>query len=206
MAWWPWRRPSIALAELVTDGFVALDLETTGLDTRYDAVVSLAAIPFVDRQPQPGLRTLVNPGRPIPATATRIHGLDDAAVASGPPIARVLPELAAACDGRVLVGHAIDFDLAVLTREARTAALPPLRNLTLDTRDLALALDRDQRDVTLESLAERLGVPVIDRHTAAGDALTAGIILLGLLSRFEAKGVRTLAELLRLQREARRRR
>jgi hypothetical protein len=47
---------------------------------------------------------------------------------------------------------------------------------------------------------------VIDRHTAAGDALTAGLILLRLLREFEAKGVRTLADLLHLQREARRRR
>jgi hypothetical protein len=47
---------------------------------------------------------------------------------------------------------------------------------------------------------------VIDRHTAAGDALTAGLILLELLREFEAQGVRTLDELLRLQRDARRRR
>lgn len=206
MAWWPWRRDRTPLARLVTDGFVALDVETTGLDRRRDAVVSLAAIPFVDRRPQPGLRTLVNPGRPIPAEATRIHGLDDAAVASGPGIADVWPELAAACADRVLVGYAIDFDLAVLTRAARAAARPPLRNVALDTRDLALALDRRRRDVTLEHLAERVGVPVIDRHTAAGDALTAGLILLELLREFEAQGVRTLDELLRLQRDARRRR
>ena len=57
-----------------------------------------------------------------------------------------------------------------------------------------MALDRRRREVTLESLADKLGVPVIDRHTAAGDALTAGMILLGLLLEFEAKGVRTLAE------------
>jgi DNA polymerase III epsilon subunit-like protein len=205
MAWWPWRGNRTSLERLVTEGFVALDLETTGLDTRRDAVVSLAAIPFVGRRPQPGLRTLVNPGRPIPAASTRIHGLDDAAVAGGPPIARVLPELAAACDGRVLVGHAIDFDLAVLTRDAHATGLPPLRNPALDTRDLALALDRRLREITLEGLAQRLGVPVIDRHTAAGDAITAGMILLELLHEFETQGVRTLAELLRVQRDARRR-
>jgi DNA polymerase III epsilon subunit family exonuclease len=206
MAWWSWRREQTPLARLVTDGFVALDVETTGLDRRRDAVVSVAAIPFVDRRPQPGLRTLVNPGRPIPAEATHIHGLDDDAVASGPVIADVWPELAAACAGRVLVGYAIDFDLAVLTRAARAAARPPLRNVALDTRDLALALDGRRHEVTLERLAERVGVPVIDRHTAAGDALTAGLILIELLREFEAQGVRTLEELLRLQRDARRRR
>jgi DNA polymerase III epsilon subunit-like protein len=201
----PRRRPAPALAQLVTDGFVALDLETTGLDSRRDAVVSLAAIPFVDRRPLPGLHALVNPGRPIPEAATRIHGLDDAAMAGAPRIADVLPRLAAACGRRVLVGDAIDFDLAVLTRDARVAALPPLSNPALDTRDLALVLE-PRREATLEDLAERFGVPVAGRHTAAGDATAAGMILLGLLPEFEAQGVRTLHEPLKLQRAGRRRR
>jgi DNA polymerase III epsilon subunit-like protein len=200
MVWW--RRPSIPLAQLA-DGFVTLDLETTGLDTRRDAVVSLAAIPFVQGQPQPGLRTLVNPRRPIPSAATAIHGLDDAAVASAPAIAEVLPRLAAACDGAILVGYAIDFDLAILRRDARATRLRPLGNQALDTRDLALVLDSSRRATTLEGLAERLGVPVAGRHTAPGDATIAGLILLALLPEMEARGVRTVSELLRLQRAAR---
>ena len=194
------------MAQLVADGFIAIDLETTGLDTRRDAIVSLAAIPFVAGQPQPGLRTLVNPGRPIPAAATHIHGLDDAAVASGPAIAEVLPGLAAACEGRVLVGYAIDFDLAVLERAARGAALRPLRNQALDARDLARALDSRGGPNTLEGLAERVGVPVVGRHTAPGDAIMAGRIFLELLREYETRGVRTVAELMRLQRAARGRR
>lgn len=194
----------ITLDHLASDGFVALDLETTGLDSRRDAVVSLAAIPFVDRMPQPGLRTFVNPGRPIPAVATRIHGLTDASVADGPTIAEVLPRLAAACAGRVVVGYAIDFDLAVLARAARAAALPPLRNPVLDTRELAAALYPSRPETTLEALADRLGVPVVGRHTAAGDAIVAGAILLRMLRDFDAEGIRTLADLLWLQRQARR--
>ena len=202
MAWWR-RWPSLSLAQLVADGFVALDLETTGLNPRRDAIVSLAAIPFVQGQPQPGFRTLVNPGRPIPPAATHIHGLDDAAVASGPPIAEVLPRLAAECDGRVLVGYAIDFDLAVLKRDARACTLRPLRNHALDARDLALGLGVRGQLGTLESLAERLGVPVIGRHTASGDAIIAGLIVLELLRAYEARGVQTVAELLQLQRSTR---
>ncbi len=203
MGWWWWRRPTLSLAQLVSDGFVALDLETTGLDPRRDAIVSLAAIPFVQRLPQPGLRTLVNPERPIPPAATEIHGLDNATVAGGPTIAEVLPRLAAACDGRVLVGYAIDFDLAVLKRDARAASLRPLRNQALDTRALALGLDLRRRPDTLEGLAERLGVPVVGRHTAPGDAIIAGLILLELLPEYEARGVQTVTELLELQRSTR---
>ncbi len=208
MAWWPWRRiPArevLTLERLATEGFVALDLETTGLDTRRDSAVSLAAIPFVAGAPQTGLRTLVNPGRPIPPASTRIHGITDAAVAGAPAIAEVLPKLAAACERRVLVGYAVDFDLAVLTRAARAASLPPLPNPALDTRDLAAVLFVHSPATTLESLADRLGVPVEGRHTAAGDAIIAGRILLRLLDELEARGVRTVPDLLLLQRQARR--
>ena len=203
MRWWWQRAPSRLLAELVAEGFVALDVETTGLDSRRDAVVALAAIPFVDRLAQDGLRTLVNPGRPIPAAATLVHGLDDAAVASSPTIGDVLPRLTMTCAGRVLVGHAIEFDLAVLRRDARAAGLPALDNVALDTRDLALALNPRRRAVTLDELAADLRVPLTGRHTAAGDALAAGMILFELLRAFEAQGVRTLAELLRQQRAGR---
>ena len=201
MVWW--RRPSLSLGQLVSEGFVAIDLETTGLDTRRDAIVSLAAIPFVAGRPQPGLRTHVNPGRPIPAAATAIHGLDDAAVADAPTIAAVLPRLAAACENRILVGYAIDFDLAILTREARAHARPRLRNVALDARDLARALDRERPAASLEALAERLGVPAVGRHTAPGDAIIAAHIVLEQIRALEARGARTVAELVRLQRAAR---
>jgi hypothetical protein len=48
-----------------------------------------------------------------------------------------------------------------------------------------------------------LDVPVIGRHTAPGDAIIAGLIFLELLRAYEARGVRTVAELLQLQRSTR---
>lgn len=73
-------------------------------------------------------------------------------------------------------------------------------------RDLGRGLDFRPRPDTLEGLAERLGVPVTGRHTAPGDAIIAGLIFLELLHKYEVQGVRTVAELLRLQRAARGRR
>ncbi|MGH7278390.1 MAG: 3'-5' exonuclease [Candidatus Rokuibacteriota bacterium] len=187
------------LEDLTLRGFVALDIETTGLDSRRDAVVSLAAVPFVDGRPQSGIHTLVDPGRPIPETSTRIHGLTDAMVAGAPPIARVLPQVLALCDGHVVVGHGVDFDLAVLGRAARAAGLPGLQNDALDTRALAMALHPEWCDVSLEGLGDRLGVPVIGRHTAEGDALTAGGILMALLPVLATRRIETLPELLWFQ-------
>jgi len=193
------RRRGLDLGVLLERGFVALDLETTGLDPRADAVVAAAAIPVVAAQAAGGYVTLVNPGRPIPPESTVIHGITDAMVALAPPIHEVLDALEAVCDDRLLVGHRIDFDLAVLARERRGRGRGPLPNPSLCTMRLAAALHPDWTDVGLDAVASRLAVVVRDRHTARGDAVAAAQILLALLPDARRRGITTLNELLWLQ-------
>jgi DNA polymerase III subunit epsilon len=198
------RRSSISAEQLLTMGFVALDLETTGLDTRRDAIVSLAAVPFVDGRSQPGYVTLVNPRRPIPAASTDIHGITDSMVADAPPVEDVIPRLVAACGSRTIVGHGIDFDLSVLARDARAQGLARLTAPALDTQRLAAGLHPAWSDLDLEQIAARLGVTVVGRHTAEGDALMAGRIFLALLPELAQRGFRSVSEMLWLQRRGRR--
>jgi DNA polymerase-3 subunit epsilon len=190
------RRP---LRRLLED-FVAIDLETTGLDAGRDAAVAVAVVPFRGGEPIGGYETLVNPGRPIPAASTRIHGITDGMVAAAPPFGDVLEEIEAVCGDHVIVGHGVAFDLSVLERARRAHRRPALPNTALCTMRLAAALHPGWSDVTLEALAARLGVPVVGRHTARGDALVAGAMMLGLLPELARRGHRTLADLVWLQR------
>jgi DNA polymerase-3 subunit epsilon len=189
------RRP---LATLLDD-FVAIDLETTGLDAGRDAVVAVAIVPFRGGEPIGGYETLVNPGRPIPPASTRIHGITDEMVMTAPRLVDVLDEIEVLCGSHVVVGHGVAFDLAILERVRRSHHRPPLLNTALCTMRLAAAL-HPGRVVTLESLAGRLGVPVLGRHTARGDALIAGAMMLGLLPELARRGHRTLADAVWLQR------
>jgi hypothetical protein len=98
--------------------------------------------------------------------------------------------------GRALVGHTVGFDLKVLARVRGGARLP---NLAVDTMPLCGALHPTWRDLTLERVAPELGVGLTRRHTAHGDAVIAGQLLLRLLDRAEVRGVRTIGDLLWLQ-------
>jgi DNA polymerase III epsilon subunit-like protein len=190
-----WQRPRGGPdLTAITGRFVAVDLETTGLDPRRDAIVALAAIPFVEREPRPGLVTLVQPGRPIPPASTAIHGITDEMVAAAPAVQPALRALEDALGADVLVGHGIAFDLAVIGRERRTHRLPPLANRALDTMRLAAALYRDWTDVGLDAVAARLGIAIQGRHTAEGDAVAAGRILIALLPALAQRGLRTVPE------------
>jgi DNA polymerase III alpha subunit (gram-positive type) len=197
---WLRRHHGPPLGALDTPGFVALDLETTGLDRRRDAIVAFAAIPFVHGRPGPGRVTLVNPGRPLPPASTAIHGVTDAMVATAQPVGSLVEGLHDVLGDRIVVGHGVAFDLAVLARERRARGLPEPRNTALDTLLLAAALHPGWRDFTLESVAPRLGVAVAGRHTADGDAIMAGRLLWAMLPELEARGFRTVPELLWLQR------
>ena len=183
--------------------FVAVDLETTGLDPRTDAIVSLAAVPFVERRPQPGLVMLVQPGRPIPPASTAIHGITDAMVASAPAVRPALAALEEALGPDVVVGHGVGFDLAVIARERHAHGLPRLNVAALDTMRLAAALHPEWPDPGLDAVAGSLGISITGRHTAEGDAVAAGQILLAILPDLEAQGLRTVPELIWFQHRAR---
>lgn len=187
----------------VRQRFVAIDLETTGLDPRRDVMVSLAAIPFLEGVSSPGYVTLVDPGRPIPPESTAVHGLTDGMVRGAPPLERVLREAEPVIEGAVLVGHNVGFDVAVLRRARRARGLPRLSNRSIDTSRLAASLHPEWRDLSLERIAERLGVEVVARHTAEGDALTAGRIFIALLPELQARRVRTVGELVWWERRTR---
>jgi DNA polymerase-3 subunit epsilon/CBS domain-containing protein len=175
---------------------VALDTETTGLDPARAHIVEIAAVRIGGgRLDAAGaLRRLVRPGGPIPPEASRIHGIDDAAVADALLFDAVWPEFADFIGGSLLVGHTVGFDLAVLKTECATAGLAWRAPRTLDTRLLAELVQPNLAGFTLDQLAAWLGVAVENRHSALGDAVTTAQIFLALLPKLREGGIRTLAE------------
>jgi DNA polymerase-3 subunit epsilon len=195
-----WRTPP--LDTLVIPGFIAIDLETTGLDPRTDLVVAVAAIPVVAGEPQPGVVTLVNPGRPIPATSTAVHRITDAMVQSAPRIEEALQRIDRMCEPYPIVGHGVAFDMAILARERRIRGQRTPASPVLCTMRLAAALHPRWTDVRLDAVAARLGIAIRARHTAEGDALAAAAVLIALLPAARERGARTLADLQWLERTA----
>jgi DNA polymerase III epsilon subunit family exonuclease len=200
----PWRRRQAehdarSLESLVTEGFVAIDLETTGLDPKHDAIIELAAIHFAGGRPGRVYVSHIDPRRPIRPESSRVHGITDEMVAGAPTIREALVKLERVCADYVLVGHGISFDLAVLGRERRNHGLTPITNPALDTRLLAAALHPDWDRFSFDEVAARVGIGILGRHTAEGDARAAGELLLALLPETRERGIRTVSDLVWLQ-------
>ncbi len=186
-----------AATPLVALDAVVVDTETTGLDPASARLLQIGAVVLGDGAAT-GERfsTLVDPGVPIPAQTTAIHGIADRDVAGQPRFREAIAAFEAFRAGRVVVGHTIGYDLAVLKREAQLAgvdlALPP----ALDTRLLGEIAFPRLAGYTLEKLSAHLAVDAgaFERHDAAGDAGLTAAVFLALIPHLRDKGIRTLGE------------
>jgi len=196
--WWLRRRHrqsawQALLAPYRGEELVSLDLETTGLDTRQDRILALAAIPVRDGRVCLSERfsTLVQPGRSFGIDSIRHHRLRPADLVDAPRLEQVLPEFLRWLGNRPVLGYCIRFDLAMLAGPARALTGFPLVN---DRIDLAFEYARHRRriqpeaepDLSLEGIGKALAVPALGRHTALGDATTVAAAWLALQSRNRA--------------------
>jgi CBS domain-containing protein len=175
---------------------VAVDTETTGLDAAKARIVQLAGVAITLGKPRSAeaFTTLVDPGEPISPSSTAIHGISDEMVRGAPRFAEALLHFERFCAGRLLIGHSIGFDLAVLKHEARRGGVTWKKPRTLCVRLLGEVANPRLPNESLDALAAWLGVTVHDRHTAAGDAQAAAEIFTALVPRLAARGVHTLAQ------------
>lgn len=178
------------LSRLIVDRpLVFFDVETTGVDVAEARIVELAVEHHFPAG-SPPLRKVrrFNPGVPIPAEATEVHGITDEMVAGEPPFRAYAKGIAAALEGCDLAGfNCRRFDVPVLVRELKRAGvafdpkhLPegePRRIIDLqflfhleEPRDLAAAVRR------------YVGAEHEDAHSAEADVRVLPAILSGMLA------------------------
>jgi len=168
------------------------DTETTGPDPEDARIVTAALVVRGGGRPDQDFTWLINPGVPIPAEATGIHGISDAMVqADGqdPKVAleEIASKLASALNyGMPIVAFNLSFDWTVLDRDLRRHGLAPMdERLTatypalVDSHVIDKHIDRYRKGKGMRKLqptAGVYGVTITNWHTAEADALAALLI------------------------------
>jgi ATP-dependent DNA helicase DinG len=168
--------------------FVALDLETTGLDADSERVIEIGAARFRDGGEVEHLEQLVNPGRPLDPFITALTGLTDGDLHDQPPFSTVADTLEDFVSHTPIVGQNVAFDLAFLAAEGKrlsshrnSADFRFAQNEVLDTALLGRVFWPEWPRFGLSSLAERFGVVQASAHRALADARTVGQVLCAML-------------------------
>jgi len=193
------RSPSAAalderpLADLT---YTVFDTETTGLNpTDGDEIIAIGAVRIVNGRLLQGetFESLVDPRRALSEASVAVHGITPEVLAGQPTIESVLPQFRRFVEETVLVGHNAAFDMRFLElNEARTGIR--FDQPVLDTLLLSAAVNPAQESHSLEEIAARLGVEIVGRHTALGDALVTADVFLRLIPLLAERGIRTLGQ------------
>jgi DNA polymerase-3 subunit epsilon len=181
------------LAELA---YTVFDTETTGLEpAKGDEIIQIGATRVMRGKllRQESFEQLVDPQRDIPAVGIPIHGIEPAMVVGQPTIAQVLPAFHAFARDTVLVAHNAAFDMRFLQLKEAATGLR-FDQPVLDTLLLSAVIHPNQESHRLEAIAERLGLTIIGRHTALGDAMVTAEVFLKLVPLLAAQGIHTLGQ------------
>ena len=156
--------------------YVALDLETTGLDLEADEIIEVGAVRFDAEGVIDTFQTLVNPGRPIAPAVVTLTGITDDAVRTAPPVWSVAPKLEEFLGRSPLVGHnVLGFDTLFLQRAGVLHS-----ESVYDTQRLAEMLLPGLAEYGLAALCERFGIALTSHHRADADAEASRLLFLRL--------------------------
>jgi ATP-dependent DNA helicase DinG len=146
--------------------YVALDLETTGLDPKWDRVIEVGAVVFTREGVLDTLERLADPGRSVPDQVLKLTGIDRQELAGASPWKDALVGLAGFLRGRQPVGHGARLEQSFLAM----AGLWPDGMEILDTLDIARVLLPDAPSHSLPLLASEMGLAQPRPHRALDDA------------------------------------
>lgn len=181
------------------DEIVAIDCETTGLDTKVAELVSIAAVRIKSDRVLTSDSLDLRLQRPDSLTgdSIKIHRLRGVDLEGGEALSDALETFLDFVGNRPLLGWCIDFDLAIINRHLRPRFGFDLPNVCLDMAQIYMReMRRTQPNpapmVRFETVANALRVPVMGRHTALGDAVTTALMYV----RFQKSGLGRLPSLI----------
>ena len=182
---------------LLQEPWVALDLETTGLDPDSDEIIEVGLVRFQGATVLDQLSTFVNPLQVLTPFVERYTGITQDEVDASPPFGEVASQMLDFVGDASIVGHNLPFLLSFLARRGVR-----FRSPVVDIRDLGSLLVL-RSPTALADLAARLEVAHEETHRAISDALTVHGVFVALLERARALDSGILAEMARVAEVAR---
>ncbi|MDA1009854.1 MAG: exonuclease domain-containing protein [Chloroflexi bacterium] len=170
--------------------FVAVDLETTGLNVESDVIIEVGATRFDRSGRVEAYQTFVDPGRPIPIEVQQLTGISNEDLVGAPRFSEVRDAVVDFIGDRAVVGQNIAFDLGFLRAEQIVPG-----GASFDTWELASVLMPTADRLNLATIAELLDITMPVAHRALADAEATRDIFLALLDRMEALPRALLVEL-----------
>ena len=149
--------------------FVALDLETTGLDLSNDEIIEIAIVKINSQnfEIEDKFTSLINPWIEIPKIITNITWIKTEDILLSPYIDEIKEKIIDFVWDLPILGHNIEFDINFLEKYSINFK----NNILIDSFYLANFLDFDKKSLSLESLCIDYDIEFEWAHRALNDIL-----------------------------------
>lgn len=158
--------------------YVVLDIETTGLDTRYDSIIELSAVKVSGDTVLDTFTTLINPQRPLDEFIVAFTGITDAMLEDAPVIDEALNGFIEFVGDSVIVGHNVNFDINFIYDNYKRITSKDFTNDFVDTLRLARFILKDLGHHRLGDLVDYFNLGYTVEHRGLSDThLTLAVLL-----------------------------
>lgn len=168
--------------------YAVVDVETTGGKYNEEGITEIAIYKFDGSEILDQFISLVNPERPIQPFVVQLTGINENMLRNAPKFYEVAKRVVEITEDCTLVAHNAIFDYRMLCTEFNRLGFTYQRQ-TLCTVALAKKLIPEQASYKLGKLVRSLGIPLSDRHRAAGDARATVKLLKLLLDKDSEKTI-----------------
>ncbi len=165
--------------------FIAIDVETTGLDSKTDRIIEIGAVKFAGSKITGSFNTFVNPGMALPDPIIRLTGITPGDLSSAPSFGEVADKLLEFIGHSPLCGHQIDFDISFLNEELKRIGKPKLASPEIDTALLSRIIVPEIERFSLKHVAGSLGINLENAHRALFDATASGQVACSLFLKLD---------------------
>lgn len=168
--------------------YVAIDIETTGLDAKQDKIIEIGAAKVIDGEETERFSTFVNPRRELPERIVQLTGIQASMLEDAPDIEDVIKDAVEFAGDLPLLGHRILFDYSFLKRAALNwGKISAWEKNGIDTLALCRQFMPKEEKKNLSAACRYFHVPMKTAHRAEEDARAASRLYLALMAAYGAE-------------------
>ena len=153
------------------DTYTVIDIETTGLDSRYCEIIEMSALRYVSGNLSDTFSTLVKPAEPIDEFITELTGITNDMVSDAPPISTAIKRFYDFIGSDILVGYNVNFDINFLYDNMEEHINTYLSNDYVDTLRIARKVLPNLRHHKLDDLITYFHLTQRNEHRALNDCV-----------------------------------
>jgi DNA polymerase III epsilon subunit family exonuclease len=165
---------------MLPQSFIALDVETSGLDAEKDEIINIALVRFESGNIAANIDFLVKPQKEILSFVKYLTGISQNELNEAKPFKEIVPHILEFINGKPIVAHNVAFDSKLFTLALNRSGFKNHEFVFWDSLAIAQAAWTFESH-KLVNLIKLLNIEVTASHRALPDAEACGkVFLLGL--------------------------